>query len=415
MTSAHLIPSHPARPADDPIFALNREASARKAKGESIINATVGALLDDEGKLAVLPTAARAVREVPEGDWAAYAPIAGSPDFLAAVMDDLLGTEADMRACAVGAATPGGTGALRHAIANFLEPGQELLTTGFFWGPYQTLCDEADRKVKTFPMFAGGTANATTDAGRQAMRVDVEAMDRALGELVSKQGRALVFLNDPCHNPTGYSMRKEEWRAVVECLVSHGKRAPVTLLVDTAYFAYNPHDPRAFLAELRPLLGHVGLSFAWSASKTFTHYGLRVGAIVACVPDEAARKATEAAFSYSCRGTWSNCNRGGLTAVTKLLRDDAMRAASDTERDALKALLGARVRAFNAATEGRNLAYPRYEGGFFVTVFTDDAQGRAAKMREEGVFVVPQKGAVRVALCSVAERDVPRLVDALAR
>ena len=59
MTSAHLIPSHAARPADDPIFALNREASARKAKGESIINATVGALLDDEGKLAVLPTAAR--------------------------------------------------------------------------------------------------------------------------------------------------------------------------------------------------------------------------------------------------------------------------------------------------------------------------------------------------------------------
>ena len=34
-------------------------------------------------------------------------------------------------------------------------------------------------------------------------------------------------------------------------------------------------------------------------------------------------------------------------------------------------------------------------------------------MREKGVFVVPQKGALRVALCSVAEKDVPRLVDAL--
>ncbi len=55
------------------------------------------------------------------------------------------------------------------------------------------------------------------------------------------------------------------------------KDGAVTLLVDTAYFAYNPRDPRAFLAHLRPLLGKVGLLFAWSASKTFTHYGLRVG------------------------------------------------------------------------------------------------------------------------------------------
>ena len=40
-------------------------------------------------------------------------------------------------------------------------------------------------------------------------------------------------------------------------------------------------------------------------------------------------------------------------------------------------------------------------------------------MRAKGVYVVPQLpqsggGALRVALCSVAERDIPRLVDALA-
>jgi len=41
-------------------------------------------------------------------------------------------------------------------------------------------------------------------------------------------------------------------------------------------------------------------------------------------------------------------------------------------------------------------------------------------MRAKGVFVVPQVqkktglGALRVALCAVAERDIARLVDALA-
>ncbi len=404
----HLIPSHQGRPADDPIFALNKEATQRRQAGESIVNATVGALLDDEGKLAILPTAARAVHEVPPVEWATYAPIAGTPDFLRAVVEDLLGGEPELRRSAVAAATPGGTGALRHAIANFLEPGQALLTTSWFWGPYQTLCDESDRTLDTFEMFSRGGG------------LDVDALDAALARHLASQGRALVFLNDPCHNPTGYSMTDEEWRAVVERVAARAAEGPVTVLVDCAYFLYGARDPRAFLRHLQPLLGRADVLFAWSASKSFTHYGLRVGALVACVADERERVATEAALSYSSRGTWSNCNRGGLAAVTRLLTDPEMARACTAERAGLQALLRARVDAFNARARARGLRYPRYEGGFFVTVFDDDPRARAAAMRAAGVYVVPQvrkgssAGALRVALCSVAERDVPRLVDALA-
>jgi aromatic-amino-acid transaminase len=411
----HVIPSHQARPSDDPIFALNKEATLRRERGEAVVNATVGALLDDDGKLAVLPSAARAVQEVAAVDWATYAPIAGSPAFLKAVIDDVLQTEPALRAAAIATATPGGSGALRHAIANFLEPGQSLLTSSYYWGPYQTLCDEADRKVSTFRMFA-----AQADGGAGAL--DVEALDRALVAQLESQRRALVFLNDPCNNPTGYSMRPSEWRAVVERLVARSSDGAITLLVDMAYFAYGARDPRAFLRELVPLLGKVGLLFAWSASKTFTHYGLRVGALVACFADEKERAVTENAFSYSSRGTWSNCSRGGQAAITRLLTDSSLAASCESERESLKGLLRARVDAFNAIAPSRGLVYPRYEGGFFVTVFHDDPLGKAAAMKEKGVFVVPQrapagdqgKGALRVALCSVAERDVARLVDALA-
>ncbi len=398
----HVIPSHQGRPSDDPIFALNREATERKGRGEAVVNGTVGALLHDDGKLAILPTSARVVHEVTAEEWASYAPIAGLQDFLAAVVADIFKDEPEMRACAVAAATPGGTGALRHAIANYLEPGQALLTTSFFWGPYLTLADEGERRLSTFAMFAADGALA------------VDALDRALTSCIAEQKRVLLFLNDPCHNPTGYSMRPEEWRSVVERLLAHASEAPITLLVDMAYFAYNAQDPRAFLKELRPLLGKVGLLFAWSASKTFTHYGLRVGALVACVPDPAERASTDAAFSYSCRGTWSNCTRGGMRAITRLLTDPTLAAACDREREELKALLGARVAAFNELAPRRSLRYPRYEGGFFVTVFADDAAERAVRMKERGVFVVPQKGALRVALCSVPARDVERLVDTLA-
>src|SRR6185312_8692468 len=152
------------------------------------------------------------------------------------------------------------------------------------------------------------------------------------------------------------------------------------------------------------------------------HYGLRVGALVACLADAKERQVTESALSYSSRGTWSNCTRGGQTAIARLLTDSAMKASCDAERDRLKALLRARVDAFNAIAPARGLKYPRYEGGFFVTVFHDDPLAKAAAMKDKGVFVVPQKapsgdqgtGALRVALCSVAEKDVARLVDALA-
>jgi len=396
-----LIPAHQTRPSDDPIFALNSEATERRKKGESIVNATVGALLDDDGKLSVLPTAARALREVPELEWATYAPIAGAPAFLNAVLDDFFASEPALRAMAVGSATPGGSGALRQALDNFLEPGQSLLSTSYYWGPYQTLCDESGRKLETFAMFDknGG--------------LDVNALDVALGRILAAQGRALLFLNDPCHNPTGYSMTDDEWRAVVEILRKHGKTAPVTLLVDTAYFAYGTRGASAFLPHVASLAGDVGLLFAWSASKTFTHYGLRVGALLACVADEKERRATDAALSYTSRGTWSNCNRGGMFAVGKLLSDATLRAACDTERNVLRERLLARVAAFNAAAATKKLTYPRYDGGFFVTMFAADAEDRARRMREAGVYVVPSKGAVRVALCSVAERDIVRLVEAL--
>jgi len=413
----HLIPSHQGRPADDPIFSLHREATQRKARGEAIVDATIGVLLDEGGELAVLPTAARAVHEVPAVEWATYAPIAGTPDFLRAVIDDLFAGEPEMQRTAVAVATPGGTGAVRHAIANFLEPGQAMLTTSWFWAPYRTLCDESDRKLETFEMF---------DAQG---RLDTGALDAAVARQLAAQGRALVVLNDPAHNPTGYSMSDEEWIAVADRLARRAAAGPVTLLVDCAYFLYGARDPRAFLRHLRPLLGQATVLFAWSASKSFTHYGLRVGALVACVADEAERTMVASALSYSCRGTWSNCNRGGLAAIARLLTDPDMARACAVERDQARGLLRARVDAFNADARKRGLVHPRYEGGFFVTVFADRPRERAEAMRAKGVYVLPQlptpppgaaaatgapRGSLRIALCSVANRDVARLVEVLA-
>jgi aspartate/tyrosine/aromatic aminotransferase len=241
-------------------------------------------------------------------------------------------------------------------------------------------------------------------------------LDRALEEHVARQGRALLILNDPCQNPTGYSMTPGEWEAAAAILGRHAEHAPVAVVLDAAYSAYGPQrGVQGPVSALEPIADRALVLVAWSASKSFTHYGLRVGALVALAPDSAERQDIGAALTYACRGTWSNCNRGGMTAVTRLLTDPVLRPAVDGERAGLIALLGERVAAFNDAARRAGLRHPRYDGGFFTTVFAEDAFGAAERMRREGVYCVPIEGALRLGLCSVAQRDVARLVESVAR
>jgi aromatic-amino-acid transaminase len=397
-----LIPASQQRPGDDPIFALNAEAQARAARGEDVLNATLGALFDDEGQLAVIDTVHESLHAVPKQVAAAYAPIRGARAFLDGVIDDLVqGTK--LEGLGVAAATPGGTGALYEGIANFLEPGQALLTSSYYWSPYKILADHGRRTVETFRMFdeSGG--------------FDVDDLERAATRLMDTQGRLFLILNSPCHNPTGFSLDEDEYARVGDALERLAERGPVTVLLDLAYEKFRNPNSASWQPFAERLMGKVQVLAAWTASKAFTQYGSRVGAIVAFHPDADERARLENAIGYTCRGTWSNCNHLGMQAVARILNDSELRARADAERDAFFRLLDSRVSAFNEHALGRGLKYPRYEGGFFVSVFTDDPFGVVERAKADGVFLVPLQGAVRVALCATPVAQVERLVDSLGR
>jgi len=390
-----------ARPGNDPIFALNGEARARAEAGEDILNATLGALMTDDGRLATLDAANRAFAEVPADRAAGYAPIAGPPAFLDAVIEDLF-EDPQLRDRAVSVATPGATGAIHHAVHNFLEPGQALLTTSHYWGPYAVIADHADRRVETFNMFT------------EDLTFDSEAFGAGLRRCVDEQGRALAILNFPCHNPTGYSLDSQEWNRVAEVVGDVGSRAPVAILIDHAYARFGGAGADAWIRAAAQMLESATVLVAWTASKSFAQYGARVGALVALHAEESVRTRIRSALNYSCRATFSNCNHRGLLAVTRLLGDDDLRRRAATERDELVALLNRRVALFNEHALDTGLRLPRYEGGFFVSAFVADAETTAARMREAGVYVVPSPGALRMALCATPTAEVPRLVSALA-
>jgi aromatic-amino-acid transaminase len=388
------------RKGNDPIFALNAEARRRAEAGESILNATLGALMTDDGRLCTLPTVLETMARFQTAQSAGYAPISGVPAFRNAVIRDLF-DDGPLAAQAVAVATPGGTGAVYEAVVNFLEPGQRLLVPEFYWGPYTEISRHTGRALDPFPMFrSDGTFN-------------VDAMAAGLERHLATQGRCLVVLNFPCHNPTGYSLDAEEWLRVAEAVDDVGKRGPVGVLIDAAYMEFGGPAARRWLSSIPSLVANATVLVAWTASKSFAQYGARVGALVGLHrdPDEVAQM--DNALGYSCRATWSNCNHLGQLAVAELLTDSELRERVDAERAEIQALLQDRVDAFNEHATAARLPTPRYDAGFFVAVFTPDEQASAAKMRELGVYVVPIPGAVRVAMCSTPAAAVPRLVAAL--
>lgn len=397
--TAQLIPTRRSFPADDPIFALNAEAMARKAAGESVLNATVGALLDESGQLVVLDSVMELWRELGTMEVAPYAPIAGDPAFLKALArrhwPQLDGPGA---ACA----TPGGSGALALSLRNFLEPGQTLLTTAPFWGPYATLAAENGMGLATAPWPEAGEP------------LDAGAWDAALRQLMKRQGRVLLWLNDPCHNPTGRSLSAADRAVLLDLLRGVASLGPVTLLLDFAYLDYTGEpgavqaalgDYAAFGAEGRVLVGA-----SLSLSKSMTLYGARCGAIAfpwCAEPD------LQAALTQSCRGTWSNCARAPQSLLLRLEKDGKAQARLAAEHRHWSEVLAARAQALDAALTAEGMKALHWQGGFFVTVATAGSEAVCGGLKAEGVFTVPLPEGLRVGICGMRASEAPRFAKAL--
>src|SRR5262249_49710346 len=153
---------------------------------------------------------------------------------------------------------------------------------------------------------------------------------------------------------------ERDWTLAAKAIGRHAERAPVAVLLDSAYAAYGRHGISTALAAFEPLLGRALLLIAWSASKTFTQYGMRIGSLVALLPDDDQRRRVRSALGYASRGTWSNCNHGGMVAVARLLREPALAAAVARERADFVSLLDQRVATFNELARPKGLSYPRY-------------------------------------------------------
>ncbi len=392
-------------PLEDKIFGISSRAKAMIAEkgADKVINATIGSLLDDEGKLVVLSSVVDTMKTLNPVDFADYAPIGGTPQFREAVKKAAFGSF--QPSCFTEAvATPGGTGAIRNTISNYSRMGDKILTSDWHWAPYNTIAGELGRCIDTYPMFD------------ENGMFHVNAFGEKVRELIAEQKSLVIILNTPAHNPTGYSLTLEDWSGVLNVLRGEaGKAESIVLLVDAAYidFAGDEEEYRRFLPELEKLPENILPIIAYSLSKTYTLYGTRCGAMICMAQTAEVAAEFRRVCEFSSRGSWSNSAKLAQVILSKIYANEELLKKVNEERAEYREMLIQRGRAFEEEAQKAGLEIVPFDAGFFASIPCDNPDEISRKLEKEGLFIVPLAKGLRVSVASVSEaacRKIPAMV-----
>lgn len=405
---------------NDVIFGWFARYQQAAAAGADAVNGTVGALLEDSGALAINQVVDAALRVAPASEFSSYAPLKGLPSFLDLSKTLALGEHREALerlGLSLGAtATPGGSGALYLAAANFAERGDSVLLRDRHWGPYTGFLRGCQLNTATYPLLPSVEHPAHPHA-------DVQGFSDGLEALATTQSSVMTWLNDPAHNPTGLSLPSESRFALLNAFMESATRhehVGHTLLIDAAYHLYaeEPHGWAETILEALeaglPWPENMLVCIAVSLSKSHTIYGLRTGALVYLHPEETTIARLNDVMGVTGRQTWSAAPRIAQHVLSELHATEEGGLAWSDERDRLALLLSERRKTFVEACEARGLAINPSHDGFFAWYECEDPVAIAERCAQHHVYLVPLAGGVRIGLCAIPSSKVERVAEVLA-
>jgi len=229
--------------------------------------------------------------------------------------------------------------------------------------------------------------------------------------IIKQQGRLFLIINDPCQNPCGYSLSFQEWQQLLKGLENLTQYGYITLVNDIAYidYAFDSKEAKRYLELFNNLSDKLCILIAFSASKTLTSYGMRLGALIPICKNEEDEKAIINACTRYARANWSNCNHGLMKAFVDLYQNHY--EAYLKERDSYVKLLKERAEIFLNEAKQCNLEHYPYRDGFFVTIKIEDDKADAFlnKLMENDIYLVRVNKGIRVALCSIPKKKLEGL------
>lgn len=321
----------------------------------------------------------------PEGDMA----------FVHALMPYVFGGADPTRGGRIeGMQTPGGTGAVRLALALAKKAGvtRVLMGTPSWPNHAQILADLGLELVAFGHAAADGTA-------------DLDALKAALAGTV--EGDA-VLLHGCCHNPTGIDYTPAQWDEIAALLAA----SPVLPIVDLAYqglgegMAEDAYGANAVIGAVPEAL------IAYSCDKNFGLYRDRVGAFYVYAQDSAQLARALSNGHALARAAWSMPPDHGGAAVRLVLEDEGLTAQWLDELEQMRARIR-QVRAAlgQAGTAGALDLAPLARGqGMFAMLPL--AKEQIDRLRtEHGIYMA---GSGRINIAGLTMASLPRFVAALA-
>ncbi|AJQ28186.1 aminotransferase class I/II-fold pyridoxal phosphate-dependent enzyme [Pelosinus fermentans] len=394
--------------ATDKIFGAN--AAAAKAAAQygknKVVNATIGAFMDEQERLACIPTVEKVFKNFSINHIIPYAPIAGLPDYLAAMIE-LTFADHKPEAYIDAVATAGGTGAIHHTIWNYSEIGDTILTSDWYWGPYKILCQDALRTLDTYTLFD------------DQQKFNIGAFSAKVREIIAKQNNLVIIINTPAHNPTGFSLSDSDWDQVLDlfkdCVKDTTKH--IIPLIDIAYIDYagEKNACRSFLKKFGNLPANILPILACSMSKGFTMYGQRTGVMIGISSNKEIITEFQSINQFTSRATWSNINYSAMKLLADIYQDKSLLAQTEQERGEYYALIRKRADIFMREAQEVNLHILPYIAGFFITVPVENPEAVCEKLHDDHIFAVPLAKGIRIAVCAVTSEKMTGMAGKFAK
>ena len=390
-------------PIVDTVFAIVNKAKEDKAVNgsENVIDATIGSLYGEDETLVALDEVFDHYDEIDHRTKAAYASsFTGNPGFRKSVYEWVT-QGADLRLHHSVIATPGGSGADFMAITSCLDAGETLLIPDVAWGSYTLMAHEYNIDTLTYSMF-------------EADHFNLNSVKERVQQLLEKQDRIVMVINDPCHNPTGYSLTQQEWKELVSFIKEVSQRVAFILIDDIAYIDYsNDLDhSRKYMETWNDLSDNAMVVVAFSCSNTLISYGLRCGAAIILNQSADAVREVEIVFEKKARATWSNIPNAAMENFTWLVTQDKEKLL--VEKQKYIDLMAERSSIFLKEAKACGLETYPYKEGFFVTLSIKDNDFRNRyhqALMDEHIYTVCVNHGIRVAVCSLPLKKVAGLAE----
>lgn len=382
------------KPIVDTVFEIVAKAKEAKAQyGEdNVVDATIGALFDEEGHIVAFESVYNNYNKISNAKKAAYADsFVGNTNYRKQVYEWVIGNRCDALNHSV-IATPGGSGAISLAISQLLNAGDSLLIPDLAWGSYQLMATMNNLKSETYMLFDQDKFN-------------IESFKKSCLNIIKHQSKLCVIINDPAHNPSGYSLSLAEWKAVISFLNMLSIDKPVILLNDIAYmdFGFDQEQVREYFKIFNDISSNLFIIVAFSCSKSLTAYGLRCGAAILLNQKAENVREVEIVFEKAARAIWSNVANAAMDNFAYVISSN--RDNYINEKQQYIELLKQRSKIFLKQCDEVGLKYYPFVEGFFITVAMDSNEARDAfheALMQQQIYVVKVNKGIRVAICSLA-------------